>query len=125
MFPSGVPFAIFLAGGWLFCLTEAAITPAAQFRGLRKRTWIAVIALLPVLGGVAWVITRGARRARAQRRRTRAAGQAAAASAARERHPAHRAARPAGRAVPIGPDDDPEFLRLLDQRITGSSDSFE
>jgi hypothetical protein len=30
-----------------------------------------------------------------------------------------------GRTVPIGPDDDPEFLRMLDRLISGSSDSTE
>jgi len=122
MFLSGVLFAIFLAGCWIYCLTEVAFAPAAQFRGLRKRTWITIIALLPVLGGVAWL----AGRARARQLRARAAGQSARRSAAAVgRHPTGRFARPAGRAIPIGPDDDPEFLRLLGQRISGSSDSVE
>jgi Phospholipase_D-nuclease N-terminal len=124
MFLSGVLFAIFLAGCWIYCLTEAATTPAAQFRGLPKRSWMAVIAGVPVLGGVAWLVSRGAGRARARPRRARAAARpGAAAGPGLDRHPAGRLVRPAGRTVPIGPDDDPEFLRLLGQRISGSPDA--
>jgi len=40
MFLSAVLFVLFLAGCWLYCLTDAALTPAAQFPGLRKPVWI-------------------------------------------------------------------------------------
>jgi len=42
-----------------------------------------------------------------------------AADAALSRHPAGRSRRP-GQTRPTGPDDDPEFLRQLDQRIHGT-----
>ena len=68
MLLSGVLFILFLAGCWLYCLTDAALTPAV---------------------------------------------------AALARHPASQAKRAAdpARAVPLGPDDDPEFLRQLSDRI--------
>jgi hypothetical protein len=37
MFLSGVLFVLFLAGCWLYCLTDAALTPAAEFRRFHKR----------------------------------------------------------------------------------------
>jgi hypothetical protein len=45
-----------------------------------------------------------------------------AADAAVARHPAGRFRKTRdGRPIPIGPDDDPEFLRQLDSRIRGTS----
>jgi hypothetical protein len=58
MLLSGVLFVLFLAGCWLYCLTDAALTPAAAFPGWRKRTWIVVIALTLVAGAIAWMIAR-------------------------------------------------------------------
>ena len=58
MFLSGVLFVVFLAGCWLYCLTDAALAPPAEFPWLRKRAWIAVMLVLPVLGALAWVIAR-------------------------------------------------------------------
>ena len=125
MFLSAVLFVVFLAGCWLYCLTDAALTPAAEFPGLRKRTWIALIVVTFTAGAVAWAVTRSARRARA-RSRAQAARQAMiAASAALERHPASQSRRQPRPPVPIGPDDDPEFLRMLDRLISGSSDPGE
>src|SRR5579859_3003826 len=63
MLPSGILFALFLAGCWLYCLMDAALTPNAEFPGLAKRTWIAIIAVTFIAGAIAWVITLGARRA--------------------------------------------------------------
>lgn len=108
MFLSGVLFVLFLAGCWLYCLTDAALTPASQFPGMRKQIWIAVIAVTFILGAVAWTI------ARYVSRRTRAVNLFLTADAV-ARHPASRT-RPV-RAYPVGPDDDPEFLRQLAERI--------
>src|ERR1700722_11056771 len=64
MFLSGVPFVLFLAGCWLYCLIDAALTPGADFPGLRKRVWLAVIAVTFVFGAIAWVIARKSSRTR-------------------------------------------------------------
>jgi hypothetical protein len=135
MFLSGALFVLFLAGCWLLCLTDVATTPATEFPGLPKRGWIAIIAATFILGAIAWHITR-ARRRRARRWPQSLAAHITAghydgastdgypagpmtAEAALARHPASQARRAAdpGRAVPIGPDDDPEFLRQLSERI--------
>lgn len=112
MLLSGVLFVLFLAGGWLYCLTDAALTPASEFRGLRKPVWVTVIAVTFILGAIAWVTTRYLARP------TRAVDRYLA-SEALARHPATRArqADPSQRSAPIGPDDDPEFLRQLAERI--------
>lgn len=139
MFLSGALFIPFLAGCWLYCLTDAVLTPESECPVLRKRAWIAIIAVTFILGAVAWAV---ARRSRRRRRWPPAAARQPApgyddanvrwypddsmtvadpflVAEALARHPASRArnAEGAGRAVPIGPDDDPEFLRELAERI--------
>src|SRR5580700_2288028 len=126
MFLSGVLFILFLAGSWLLCLTDVATTPAAEFPGLSKRRWIAIIAATFILGAVAWYLTRGRRRKVSRWRRNLAShvtlgqfdgvglypGGPMTAEAALARHPAslaRRATEPV-QIMPVGPDDDPEFL---------------
>jgi hypothetical protein len=134
MFLSGVLFILFLAGCWLYCLTDAVRTPAAEFPGLPKRGWIVIIALTFILGAIAWYLTRTRRRARrwpqtlASHLTTgnyyddaglRQGRPMTAAEVAFARHPASQAWRAEGPAkpMPIGPDDDPEFLHQLSERI--------
>lgn len=124
MLLSAVLFVLFLAGCWLYCLTDAALTPAAEFRGLRKNAWIYLIAATFVVGAVAWLITRRSWRTRSWVTTTQAArGPLAGPDAVVARHPAARSRRASrhGEHVPQGPDDDPEFLRQLDRRIRGTS----
>lgn len=139
MFLSGALFALFLTGCWLYCLTDAILTPAPEVRGLSKRTWVTVVAVTFIGGAFAWLIAR-----RPTRESTRmlpsqvlpsqmlasvpdgaaAAGddeeylegeQWTAADDAAARHPAGRART--DQQVPKGPDDDQEFLRELDRTI--------
>jgi len=113
MMLTGVLFVLFLGGCWLYCLTDAALTPAIAYRGrLPKAAWVGVIATTFVLGAVAWLI------AQSLRERSHAyAGPVnwPAAEAALARHPATRSQQ--GRPRAKGPDDDPEFLRTLDHII--------
>ena len=143
MFLSVVLFVLFVAGCWLYCLTDAALTPAAEFRGLPKAAWIALIAVTFVPGAIAWAVCRLSWRAR-RRPQPAAAdpGQTefdvpnvrwdppyAAATAdeflAAEALTRHPASGPSRRTGPVGPDDDPEFLRMLDRLISGTSDPNE
>jgi hypothetical protein len=116
MFLSGVLFVLFLAGCWLYCLTDAALTPAAEFPGLRKGVWVTAIAATFILGALAWVIVRYVYRP------ARSIDALLAAEVALARHPASRARQADSpvRALPIGPDDDPEFLHRLAERIRGA-----
>ena len=131
MFLSGVLFVLFLAGCWLYCLTDAALTPAAEFPRFRKPVWIAVIAVTFVVGAIAWVIARkmwsagywplrpAGRRARPAFPGSYHAADALLAAEALARHPATRSKNTSESPVPIGPDDDHEFLRELAERIRG------
>jgi hypothetical protein len=131
MLLSGALFALFMMGFWLYCLTDAILTPASEFRGMPKPTWIVVITLTFIGGAVAWLIVREPLRSPAsplasapdpddpgaryfRRERWTDADDAVV------RHPAGRARTPAT-AVPTGPDDDPEFLSALDRAIRGNS----
>ena len=147
MLLSGALFVLFLAGCWLYCLTDAALTPAAEYRRLPKAAWLGIIAATFIVGAIAWLIAR--RSARTQSCATGYVGRAtlvdpadtdptwyphwaaadladsagaADADAAVARHPAGRSKKArGGRRIPKGPDDDPEFLRQLDSRIRGTS----
>ena len=127
MLLSGALLALFMTGIWLYCLTDAILTPASECRGLPKPAWVAVITLTFVGGAVAWLIVRETVRHpsalltplpdpgddyfRAERWTD--------ADDAVARHPAGRARVAAAR--PKGPDDDPEFLRALGRAIRGNS----
>jgi hypothetical protein len=133
MFLSGALFILFLAGCWLLCLTDVATAPAAEFPGLSKRGWIAIIASTFIVGAFAWYLIRFRRRRVSRWRRNLAShvtlgqfdgaglyrGGPMTAEAALARHPASQARRAAEPApiMPAGPDDDPEFLRQLAERI--------
>ena len=125
-----VLFAVFLAGCWLYCLTDAALTPADAFPGWRKRTWIILIAVTLIAGAIAWMIA--SRNWRSQRWSSAAANliiiDRRGDSILWYSHPptetddqGDKTRRDGtGRSMPIGPDDDPDFLRELAQRIQGN-----
>lgn len=138
MFLSGVLFVLFLAGCWLYCLTDAALTPARSFHGLSKRGWLIIIGATFIVGAIAWIISRRPWRVSHWALTSaghpafagyddgnilwyppRSAATAEAEAAALARHPASRSrnAHNHGETVPIGPDDDPEFLAQLAERI--------
>ena len=129
MLLSGALLALFMLGFWLYCLTDALLTPATECRGMSKSAWIVVITVTFIGGAVAWLIVR-------EPVRFPAASLASAPHAddpddgyfpdwrwteaddAGARHPAGRARNP-GAAAPKGPDDDPDFLSALDRAIRG------
>jgi len=139
MLLAGALFALFMTGFWLYCLTDAILTPASECRGVSKPAWIVIISLTFIGGAIAWLIVRqpvfgssaplaagsrwdpdnpGASYFRA--RRWTDADDAVA------RHPAGRArVADTARTAPAGPDDDPEFLRALGRAIRGNSQAGE
>jgi len=142
MLLSGALLALFITGFWLYCLTDAVLTPASECRGMSKPAWIVVITVTFIGGAIAWLIVRQPVRsssgllAPAPRWdpdrvghpgddyfRT---GRWTDEDEAVARHPAGRARMAdTGRAGPRGPDDDPEFLRALDRAIRGNSQAGE
>jgi len=141
MLLSGALFALFMTGFWLYCLTDAILTPASECRGMPKPAWIVVITVTFIGGAIAWLIVRQPVRSSSAllapmprwdpdrvddgddyfwTERWTDADDAVA------RHPAGRArVAYTGRTRPKGPDDDPEFLRALDRAIHGNSQAGE
>ena len=124
MFLSGVLFVLFLAGCWLYCLTDAALTPAWEFRGWPKRAWIVLIAATFILGAIAWIAYRRYRAVRYWYSLSWRSGHwpstvTASRATALARHPAGRDRQSPAQFIPRGPDDDEDFLRQLDRQIRG------
>lgn len=72
----------------IYSLIDCARSDARDIRGLRRGPWLAIILLLPVIGGILWL------------------------SLGRPRYASPGSVPTRGK----GPDDDPEFLRQLDRR---------
>lgn len=141
MFLPGALLVLFLTGCWLYCLTDAALTPSAEYGRLPKAAWVGIIAVTFVAGAVAWLIARRRRGggSRPSSRATRGVHYSSgdydhperlrwtAADEAVARHPAGRSRNvgAAGWTAPKGPDDDPEFLLALDRVIRGSAGTGE
>jgi hypothetical protein len=102
---------------------------------VRKPVWLTAIAVTFIVGAVAWLIARKMWRAGYwparpaahpsitgfyyQRTAETPRGTANDPAEALARHPATRSKNTPERALPIGPDDDLEFLRELTERIRG------
>jgi hypothetical protein len=55
---------------WVYSIVDCALQPADRARGVSKGAWIAIVVLLPVLGGLLWfVVGRGRRSSVAATRR--------------------------------------------------------
>src|SRR5271163_4681448 len=129
MLLSGALLALFMTGFWLYCLTDAILTPAADCRGLRKPAWVALIAVTFIAGASAWLIVRRPVRdpARVPASRWDPGGSAAAGAAgsttwtaaddAVARHPAGRGKVADRHVAPTGPDDEKEYAGVLGQGI--------
>ena len=104
MLLSGALLALFMAGFWLYCLTDVILTPATECRGLSKQAWVAVVAVTFIGGASAWLIVR-----RPVRWDGTDAGDA--------RHQTRPGQVIDAHAAPKGPDDDQEFLRALEAAI--------
>jgi hypothetical protein len=114
MLLSAALFALFMTGFWLYCLTDAILTPAPDCRGLTKPTWIAVISVTFIGGALAWLIVR--RPARYSYRSLPPAPRWDLADLDDE----GRAGVADAQAAPKGPDDDLEFLRAIHRAIQGN-----
>lgn len=80
----------------IFALADCVQTEDERVRGLPKWAWIVLIVLIPWVGPITWLIV--------GKDRTGGAG----------RGPGRGAPRRSG---PMAPDEDPEFLRKLDEDI--------
>lgn len=80
----------------VFALADCIQTDASRMRGIPKWAWIVLIVLIPWAGPLTWLVVG----------RDRSQGDGAA-------------RRPGSRAQPraLAPDDDPDFLRKLDEDV--------
>ncbi|MFN3947991.1 PLD nuclease N-terminal domain-containing protein [Microbacterium sp.] len=39
---------------WVYTIVDCAVQPASRHRGVSKPAWLAIVILLPVLGGILW-----------------------------------------------------------------------
>lgn len=99
-YSSGMPLLVGLAllAFWLYCLFDAITTPDEEARNLPKLLWVVIVLLMPLAGGVFWLLL----------------GRPNGSPAPRGPLPQERSPRP---EAPKGPDDDPDFLRDLDRRL--------
>jgi hypothetical protein len=127
MLLSAALLALFMTGFWLYCLTDAILTPALECRGLSKQGWVALIAVTFVVGALAWLIVRRpvredngpvpVPRGDLDRLDDGADQHWTAADDAAARHPAGRAKVTGPDTAAKGPDDDQEFLAFLERAI--------
>jgi hypothetical protein len=88
----GLPVLIEL-GLLVYCLIDAIQTPGEDTRNLPKGLWILIIIVLPIVGGIAWLVAGRPLRPVGPPRTTG--------------YPEYERVRP------LAPDDDPQFLASL------------
>ncbi|MDY0827813.1 PLDc N-terminal domain-containing protein [Microbacterium sp. BG28] len=54
---------------WVYTVVDCAVQPASRHRGVSKGTWMVIVILLPVVGGILWFVTGRARKNAAPVRR--------------------------------------------------------
>ncbi len=101
-------------GIWLFCLFEVLSTSEGDIRHLPKFVWFLVILLGFDLGAVAWLLF-GRRRGFVTADVTTWPPDFLTDAD----DTAQTSAEDPDKPPPMGPDDDPEFLRRLDRRMRG------
>lgn len=98
-------------GFFLYCLLDVALSESTLVRNLPKLTWVFIVVFVPLIGGIVWLVAGRPERAALAPGSTRSRGQGGR-NASTRGHPVRRREPP-----PRGPDDDPDFLRRLDDRL--------
>lgn len=109
----GAVIVLVALGMWLYCLFEVLSTSEGDARHLPRFAWFMIVLLGFDFGAIAWFVF-------GRRRRFVTADVAAwppdhHLSGESER-------RDPGGPAPMGPEDDPEFLRQLDRRLRGDEE---
>lgn len=94
---------------WVYSLVDSATTPSGQARYLNKWLWFALVAVFSVIGAIAWLALGRPRRVPADV--TGAGGSSSEVVAEPEPEKPRRKPRPSV----VAPDDDPEFLKRLEE----------
>lgn len=98
---------------WVYAFFDALTTPAQEARNLPKVLWLVVIALFMPVGSILWLFLGRPRRSAPVQSDASSPVQAVSVD---DLDPSD-FAKPSDSPHPLGPDDDPEFLRRLDRRI--------
>jgi Phospholipase_D-nuclease N-terminal len=93
-------FALLEIGLLIFCVIDIIQSRADEIRGLSKGFWLILVIILPIVGGIAWLVAG---------RPT----QVAAGSGWRPGAGFPESQRPQRARPPMGPDDDADFLREM------------
>ena len=107
---AGVVFELLLL---VYCVLNVATTAPGSVRNLPKPTWLLLVILFPLIGGIAWLV--------AGRPRPAAVAPGGQAATPTQRRPT----APPGPVRPTSPDDDEAFLRSLRQRAQEQRDRAE
>src|SRR6478735_3679075 len=54
---------------WVFTIVDCAVQPPTRHRGVSKPVWILIVVLIPVLGGLLWLLVGRVRRSAIAARR--------------------------------------------------------
>jgi hypothetical protein len=54
---------------WVFTIVDCALQPPTRHRGVSKGIWILIVVLLPVLGGILWLVVGRTRKSAIAKRR--------------------------------------------------------
>jgi hypothetical protein len=84
----------------VYCLIDCIQTDSSVIRNLPKPLWVVLIVLIPLVGGVAWLVAGRPERGVAGPGRP-------------TRPPVRGRPGPQRPPAPLGPDDDPDFLRQM------------
>ncbi|ALJ21463.1 PLD nuclease N-terminal domain-containing protein [Microbacterium sp. No. 7] len=49
-----IPVALLLLAFWVYSIVDCALQPPVRHRGVSKPSWMLIVILIPVLGGVLW-----------------------------------------------------------------------
>lgn len=104
----------------LYCLLDVALSDPKEVRNLPKVAWLLIVLFIFGLGAIAWLL--GGRPERAGLAPGSTGGGGGGTPVRRRNGPSsfdQPPSRPSGgpRPRPKGPDDDPEFLRKLDEKL--------
>ncbi len=123
----GLVLTLVLVGIWIYAIMDIVTTPADDVQFLPKLLWLLLVVLFMAVAAIAWLLLGRRRHAVAdgmldgsgtphpsRERPTWDAG-VSSLDPFGIRHPRTRAHR--NRMQPLAPDDDPEFLRELSDRI--------
>ncbi|MDS1271735.1 PLD nuclease N-terminal domain-containing protein [Lipingzhangella sp. LS1_29] len=101
---------------WVYAFCDALTSPGSEVRNLPKLLWLILIAVFMHVGALLWLFFGRPRETAA------VAAEEPSGPTPRQQPPTQNLSpedfsRPRGAQNPVGPDDDPEFLRKLNKRI--------